>query len=131
MDPNAGAQDRGEWVMNPAAERLVVDLITENINRRKRGDTDPATGELITAPESIGRTLERTDLDSQNIEALLTNPEVGAEAVVLLASFASTAIEMWAMYVGKDPLDLVRDITSKWEGKADERPTSRYHSMHG
>jgi hypothetical protein len=103
--------------MNLDAEGLVVELITENINRRQRSDTDPATGELLTAPESIGRTLERTQLDTRNIEALLANPELGIEAVVLLASFASTAIEMWAMYAGKNPLELVHDIAARWEGQ--------------
>ncbi len=95
----------------------MVEIITENINRRQRGDTDPATGELITPPESTARTLERTQLDSRNIDALLADPELADEAVVLLASFASTAIEMYAMYADRDPLDLVRDITSKWGTK--------------
>ena len=101
--------------MNPDAHRQVVELITENINRGQRNDTDPTSGELLSAPESAGRTLERAQVDTRNIEALLANPEVGTEAVVLLASFASTAIEMWAMYAGKDPLDLVHDIASRWE----------------
>jgi hypothetical protein len=101
--------------MNPDAHREVMELIIENINRRQRLDTDPNSGELLTAPESVGRTLERAQVDTRNIEALLANPEIATEAVVLLASFASTAVEMWAMYAGKDPLDLVDDIASRWE----------------
>ena len=93
----------------------VVALISENLTRRQLDDTDPIQGDPFTNPEYAQQWLDRLEVESRLIQGLLVEKELSTEAVGLLIAFASTAVEMWAMYTGRDPLDLVQNIAVRWK----------------
>jgi hypothetical protein len=90
----------------------VVALITENLTRRQLDDFDPVTGTPLSAERWLGLT---TNHESRLIDKLGHNEEFATAALEELVSFAATAVEMWAMYAGRDPVELVQAIASRRE----------------
>ncbi len=93
----------------------IVALITENLIRRQLDDFDPITGTPLSAERWLGLINDREDNESRLIQELGEDEELAAGALKELVSFAATAVEMWAMYAGKDPLELVQAVASRWE----------------
>ena len=101
--------------MNSDGHDQVVALISENLTRRQLDGTDPIQGDPFTNPQYAQQWLDRLEVESRLIQELLADQELSTEAVGLLIAFASTAVEMWAMYTGRDPLDLVQNIAVRWK----------------
>jgi hypothetical protein len=93
----------------------VVALITENLTRRRLDETDPITADPFTDLDAARQWLVRTEVEERLIKDLLESDDAGSEAVGALVAFAATAVEMWGLRSGKDPLALVQNIASKWE----------------
>ncbi len=98
-----------------ALQNQIVALITENLTRRQLEDFDPVTGTPLSAERWLGLTADGDDHQSRLIEELGSDEESATGALEELVSFAATAVEMWAMYAGKDPLELMRAVASRWE----------------
>jgi hypothetical protein len=93
----------------------IVALITENLTRRQLRDFDPVTGTPLSAQRWLGLMTDPDDQESRLLEELEDDEGFTAAALGELVSFAATAVEMWAMYAGKDPLELVQAVASRWE----------------
>ena len=77
--------------------------------------TDPITEDPFTDPDAARKWLERAEIEERLIKDVLESDDGGSEAIGALVSFAATAVEMWGLRSGLDPLALVQNIASKWE----------------
>jgi len=93
----------------------VVALVTENLTRRRLDETDPIMADPFTDADAARQWLSRTEVEERLITELLESDDAGTEAVGALVAFAATAVEMWGLRSGRDPLTLVQNIASKWE----------------
>ena len=105
---------RGGTKLTSNGHGQVVALISENLARRRLDGTHPIQGDPLSNPDYAQQWLDRLEEESRLIQELLVEQELSTEAVGLLIAFASTAVEMWAMYTGRDPLDLVDNIAVRW-----------------
>jgi hypothetical protein len=93
----------------------ILALITENLTRRQLRDFDPVSGTPLSAERWFGPIPDGDDHESRLIEEPGDDQEFPTAAMGELVAFAATAVEMWAMYAGKDPLELVQAVASRWE----------------
>jgi len=93
----------------------VVALISENLSRRALDHSHPIKGDPLFGPDLAERWVDRLEEESRLIAELLDDEGLSTETAGLLIAFASTAVEMWAMYSGRDALALVESIATRWE----------------
>jgi hypothetical protein len=111
---NTGRDREGRAVMSDLQDQIVA-LVTENLTRRQLDDFDPVTGTPLSAERWLGLVPDGEDPENRHLEKLSEDEEFAARGLRELVSFAATAVEMWAMYAGKDPLELVRAVASRLE----------------
>ncbi len=102
--------------MTSDLQNQIVALITENLTRRQLHDFDPVTGTPLSAERWLGLATDyENDHENRLVDELDERKALAAGALEEVVSFAATAVEMWAMYAGKDPLELVQAVASRWE----------------